>query len=625
MATSKRPPRRKRSPKSKFPQMNYERPLEPLVGRRDFPTPLKPNSVVPWHIWGQEKKQGGHLKNLLKTRRLATIRSRAKRLLALDNLSINPASKSTKTPTQTNENQRRHGLEPAIWQGLPHDIIFNIIDHLDVSDRISWSCVSRDFFSYTTSKIWSRLSISSTNLEAHALRGTFDYRNILPFKAHLILFLVNHAFRLNPSLIFSGLRSLDDPLHMYRPNAMDNKFINIAQLPAPLPGHLVKSLKLGPFTGQRQKAPTSTVLYTLSKHLPNVEECVVEGRLYTYFLAHVLAFKNLTHLDFRSDLKDEIIDTHTTNPISFLLLNFGRLTTLKRLSSLKIGCLLLQEAKSLAESVSALRLKTLDISCSRTGYDDRDKKWIYEPKTANSPLIRFLVEIQGSQSEDMDPETKGFPDTLQKLLLRDDWHQNIQNLHQHISAAIAPCQDLNSLTISNRIDFKRYKNLKSFPFYSDSKILALYSWQQLSNRAKPGLLFEYRTPTREVRWTGVLPDTEQRVKFRRSVAKSLDHLLPNASSKAPIRKTIRFTKPGNVPSNAIAVLPRRCEHGIFVHLCYTCGKAYEFDEESIEDLVENLRGWGRAQVDLTLRESILRDMRKRARDLEMVARWNELP
>ena len=511
--------------------------------------------MVPWHIWAREKRKGA-LEGLLKSRRLANPHSRAKRLLVLDDLSCKSALKSTQGSHEAKEPQRRCDLDPATWQGLPYDIIFNIINHLDVSNQITWSSVARDFFPYASSKIWAKLRISSADLEAYADRGTIH--ELLPSKAHFILFLVNRAFRTNPSLLFNGLRTLDDPLHMYRPAATDNKFINIAQLPAPLPGHYVRSLTFGPFRGSRLKAPTSTVLYALSKNLPNVEECVVEGRLYTYFFAHVLDFKTLTRLDIRADPRDEIVDNLATNPISFLVMDFGRLVTLERLTSLKIGCLLLQEAKTLAESVSILKLKTLEISCSRTGYDDDQRGWIYQPKTAKSPLIRFLVEIQYSTSGTKTSEIRGFPRTLEKLLLRDDWHHNIQNLHQNISAAIVPCEDLKTLTVSSLTDSRPARHLRYLPFYGGGMSLGLETWQQLTCPALGGLVHESCASAGNERGTGVLPHSEKSIKIYGSLVKLLDHYLPGPSTEDPISDTIRFTKVDQVPKrNTVVVLRRK--------------------------------------------------------------------
>ena len=552
-----------------------------------LPPATKPRSLIPWAEWNAKTRLSPRAEGvILQGRRVNIRRSQLRRptivsqlpsILQIDNPYAKCNSKGAGSDGPS--------LDPRLWQHLPHDILFNVINHLSLSDQVNWSRVSRGFFQYASSKMWSQVSIRPEEVEAYS-----DHENHLePLNREksVIQFLVRGAYRKDKRLVFGQrdkLRSLDDPLHIYQPQS-SNAIHSIIDFPAPLPGMHVKILKIEP-SDDTEAEEFDHALRALIGCMPNLSECLIEGRLYGSSLGYILTAEKLRKLHIRtwkrhgidrdvwpSARPDQIVDTT-------LLGNLANLT------NLNVGFLLLQEANGLAKSVKKLRLERLMVSCSRTAYDESTDRWIDDPRTNPSPLIQFLSEILRHDTED---DISGFPGSLKNLTLCDFWHYPLPNLHQDIYRAIQPCRDLLELSIAIPLDFERYKALKGLPLYTYQRTLRVSSWERLNSDVEIQWISRYIHHSGKWQTASLAPGPETVI--HGPLSKFLDSLIADKHSISPIQKATVILRSSGLPENAMYMRPAKCHHKILHNRCYICGQGYEYDSEEVEDLTKRLRDW----------------------------------
>lgn len=94
-------------------------------------------------------------------------------------------------------------LNNRLWGKLPHDIIYIIIEHLDISSQKCWACVSQEFYGFLCAKIWHTITIKGSQLDEY-LNGRRS--RTLKATEGLLHNLIHNPYRPDPNLVFEPLR-----------------------------------------------------------------------------------------------------------------------------------------------------------------------------------------------------------------------------------------------------------------------------------------------------------------------------------------------------------------------------------------------------------------------------------
>lgn len=266
-------------------------------------------------------------------------------------------------------------------------------------------------------------------------------------------------------------------------------------------------------------------------------------------------------------------------------LDFGPLANLKHLKTLRIGCFMVHEVQSLAESINALELETLELSCHGKAYDENAQKWVSYSKKSVSPLVPFLVNV----SRQDDEGSGRLPRTLKTLVLCDNYNRNAPLLHQRITTAIAPCQSLRSLEVTYLINEKYSKSLDNFDMIFNQRRLAINSWDRLSSDEECTLIYQYRSLTGEIRTTS--PRLYHCQEPMTNISGRLDAATLMRDSHWDAVRTMIFFRMINIPSNAIIILPGGCLHTTGPQRCYRCGKFDLGENEEVMKCRLALEAW----------------------------------
>ena len=390
-------------------------------------------------------------------------------------------------------------LAPEMWSKLPHDILFSIVDCLDIPDLIAWSCVSRTFFPYASARIWRTLRIKACHIESYRClqeSGIEGHKEAL--RHNFVHFLTHNAHRQDASLVFQGLRTLDAPMHMYRPNVEypDQKFLGLSRMPASLPGSLARHLEISDREAPKHMDPKSgDVLSQLFGHLDGLRTVSYDGRLNSCTLTKITEIRTLTSLSLR--FGSEVASLPPNLRLGHgawapLRLDLGVLSTLPHLRTLSVGHLTNGEAEGLARSIMSLKLETLHVST--TGWlilHGKIPRVTRNYKLA-SPLVDFLCALATLPLTD-ESQPRGFPLTLRSLVLCDRYFPWLPSLHQRLVSLITHCEllvDMKLGLLVGGLDPVK-DGLRNLNIPAHNLIVRLQSWDQLSYNGEARIVYRY--------------------------------------------------------------------------------------------------------------------------------------
>ena len=394
-------------------------------------------------------------------------------------------------------------LTPEIWSKLPYDIIFSIVDCLDTPDLIKWSCVSRNFFPYASARVWRTLRIKACNIETYRLLQASETESDKEALRHTIVhFLIHNAHRRDTSLVFQGLRNLDTPMHMYRPNAEwpDQKFVRLSKMPAKLPGSLVRHLDISDREAPWQMESNSgDVLSQFFIRLDGLRTLSYDGRLNSSTLAKITEVKTLTALSLRIGSEQSSLSASLNldrGPWTTVRLDLGVLETLPHLRTLRIGHLTNGEAEGLARSVMSLQLERLQLSTTGWLIWHGDRPRVSRQLRMVSPLVAFLKALSTLPIVD-EQQPRGFPLTLSSLVLRDRYYPRLPSLHQRLLSLITHCKVLDDIKLELLVSGRdtRRDGFDSLNIPSHDIVVGVQSWDQLFQNGKVPITYNYWCPT----------------------------------------------------------------------------------------------------------------------------------
>ena len=191
------------------------------------------------------------------------------------------------------------------------------------------------------------------------------------------------------------------------------------------------------------------VIPTLLPLLPDLTSCTFDGALYGETLSQLVRISTLKRLELHANdwylqQSCSYVDESRTwvwRRCSDLVLDFRVLANLKSLQTLKLGRLQHHEARGLAEGVARLRLIDLEIHSSPWVKDEDPRYYIAGGKKYDWPLMFFLYVLVHRYRPNLLP--RGFPSTLETLVLRDRFHLFGNATRQiYLRAACRNCQSL---------------------------------------------------------------------------------------------------------------------------------------------------------------------------------------
>lgn len=379
-------------------------------------------------------------------------------------------------------------LVPEIWSKLPHDILFSIVDCLDIPDLVEWSCVNRTFFPYASARVWRTLRIKACHIETYSrLLDSEIEGNEEALRHTIVHFLTHNAHRQDAALVFQGLRSLDTPMHMYRPNVEypDQKFVGLSSMPASLPGSWVRHLELSARDAPMHLDPKSgIVLSQLLVHLDGLRKLSYDGKLNPCTLAKITEIRTLTSLSLTMGSEQVSLpsnfrlDRGSRTPV---MLDFGLLATLPYLRTLCVGHLTHGEATGLARATMSLKLERLQVSTHGWLIFHGGKPIVARSYRLASPLVVFLNALGTLPLVD-ESQPRGFPRTIRSLGLCDRYYLRFPLLHQRLVSLITHCELLDDIKLEllvSRLDTRK-DGFDRLNIPTRHVIVGLLSWDQLS-------------------------------------------------------------------------------------------------------------------------------------------------
>ncbi len=378
-------------------------------------------------------------------------------------------------------------LTPQIWSKLPHDILFVIVDCLDLPDWKEWSCVSQAFFPYASARIWRTIRIKARHIETFRCSQEGETEGHHEALQHNILHRLTHnACRKFPSPVFQGIRE-DTPMHIYHPKVEypDEASVGLPRIPASLPGSWVRHLELfdrGPSLQIDLKS--SDVLTQLFSHLDGLRKISYDGKLNSNTLAKITQIRTLTSLCLRVGSEQASLSLNYRlyrGPWIPVTLEFGLLSALPHLRILHIGHLANGEAEGLARSVMSLKLESLHVSTFGWLIFHGDKPKVARNFRVVSPLIVFLHALATLPLVD-ESQPRGFPLTLRSLILCDKFYPRLPFLHQRLMRLITHCEMLDCIKLELLVSgpVSPDNGFDDINIPSTNVIVSLQSWDQLS-------------------------------------------------------------------------------------------------------------------------------------------------
>ena len=334
-------------------------------------------------------------------------------------------------------------LDPAIWSGLPNEILFLIITESNAATQKSWACTCSAFSTHACSKIWHTVRLHGIDLNKYSLRNEplryLDEEPGQPLAWDGIIRQLIH----NPIRSLRGSRLTEDLPS--KPKKGKGKKEPPTWGP-PVPGSHVRVLEIDNRIRPAREDALALGLSSLLRWLPYIRALLYDGQLLPQRLSMMATAQNLRKLCIRVTRDVCKRPDGSYPPGSFWLdrtLDFSSLLSLTNLQSLLVGRLKLQEAKSLAEVVSAMKLKFFTTSSRGWIKQDGNRRLYPTVRDSASPLLLFLHYLSNAG---------GFPATVTSLSLIDEFHTKTSALFQFIYRAITPCEELTHLGAVFRLD-----------------------------------------------------------------------------------------------------------------------------------------------------------------------------
>ena len=433
-------------------------------------------------------------------------------------------------------------LDPWIWGRIPDDILFIIISYLDTKSQKQWAQVSQTFYSYACSRIWDTIRLKGSYFDAYvALGERKEPMSAVPSDG-IIHFLIHNPFRPNPSLIFGGLRDFRASQDLELMQHLQ-KSIRIPLLELPLPSSHVKRLRIDNRALRCRRDSLDSVLPVLLKCFPSLLEFSYDGPLLQTTLTAFLSIQSLERLDIRYSVGEYRLSVASDpTPWRIAPLNFGVLGSgLRDLRKLVIGRFQQEEARTLAEVVSSLKLEVLVVDCDRCTMG-HGKTASYTLLTSTSPLVVFMQYLSMNG---------GFPSTLRILRLLDGLHNNSWPVFQLIAKTIQACSRLEEWCVQLITNVAACNEVGLQPTPTR---LELQSWRSFASDEQLEVVVQYRSPSRELRMMGLFPDCG--TKPITNLGKTLDDLAAPPAFGRPKRHAavFYFRRNIDVPRNAISLV-----------------------------------------------------------------------